>query len=86
MPTKNETTGMPDDFFWGQWLWDIFVGDYLKDGSEYEYRNVAKSSLDGDEDKHEVKFKDKLGWIEYTANVFYPRITKKYVRAVRVKD
>ena len=86
VPTKNETTGMPDDFFWGQWAWDTFVGDYLKDGSEYEYRNVAKSSLDGDEDKHEVKFKDKLGWIEYTANVFYPRITKKYVRAVRVKD
>lgn len=87
VPTRNETTGKPDD--WPSifdWAWDIFVGDYLQPNSEYGYLNVTKSVKNGDEEKKDETFHGILGIGTYTASLFYPRVTSKYVRAVRVND
>ena len=85
-PTSNETTGKPDNWIWGQLIWDIFVGDYTDEGSTYEYRNTAKSISNAQNDMKIIEFKDKLGWQTYTAKVYQERITPKFVRAVRIKD
>ena len=84
VPTESEVVGMPDDWRWGQFIWDIFVGDYTEAGSEYEYRNVAESRENGVDEKVEIKFKDIINWREYTAKVYPTRSTVKHVRAVRV--
>lgn len=86
VPTEDETTGMPEGWFWGQTIWDIFVGDYAERGSTYEFRNVAESAIDGTNDKVEIKFKDIFGLITYTAKTYPTRSTAKYVRAVRKKE
>ena len=85
-PTSNETTGKPDNWIWGQLIWDIFVGDYTDEESTYEYRNTAKSISNAQNDMKIIEFKDKLGWQTYTAKVYQERITPKFVRAVRIKD
>ena len=84
VPTESEVVGMPDNWFWGQLIWDIFVGDYTEAGSEYEYRNVAESGENGVSEKVEIKFKDIFNWREYTAEAYPTRSTVKHVRAVRV--
>lgn len=86
VPTENATTGMPDNFFWGEFIWNIFVGDYIERGSEYEFRNVAESAMDGQTDKFTIDFKDIFNWRTYTAEVYYQRATPKFVRAVREKE
>lgn len=86
VPTESEVVGMPDNWFWGQIIWDIFVGDYVEAGTEFEYRNVAEGGLNGKKEMIDVKFKDKLGALTYTAKVYPTRSTVKHVRAVRVKE
>lgn len=86
VPKESEVVGMPDDWGWGQLIWDIFVGDYTDAGSEYEYRNVAESGENGVDEKVEIKFKDIFNWLEYTAKAYPTRSTVKHVRAVRVKE
>ena len=86
VPTNDEVRGVPDGWFWGEWIWQIFVGDFTDPGSEHEYRNVAKSVKDGNLNFTIVKFKDKLGLRTYEASTFPTRTSIKHVRAVRVKD
>lgn len=83
VPTEDETTGVPEDWFWGEMIWNIFVGDYTERGSTYEFRNVAESAIDGINDKVEIEFKDIFGWQTYTAKTYPTRSTPKFVRAVR---
>lgn len=83
VPTEDETTGVPEGWFWGETIWNIFVGDYTERGSTYEFRNVAESAIDGINDKVEIEFKDIFGWRTYTAQTYPTRSTPKFVRAVR---
>lgn len=54
VPQEGEVTGMPSWWFFGDWIWDIFVGDFFEEGNEYEFRNVARAALQGVEDKEKV--------------------------------
>lgn len=86
VPLESETIGK--NTWWAQLLpdliWDIFVGDFVSAGNEYEYRNVAESAIDGRIEMNDVPFKDKWGLITYHAKTYYPRTQFKKVRAVRV--
>lgn len=88
VPLESETTGR--NTWWAQllpdFIWNIFVGDYVSAGSNYEYRNVAESVIKGETEMNDIAFKDKLGLITYHAKTYYPRTTIKNVRAVRVKE
>lgn len=81
VPEENEVTGKPSWWIFGDLIWDLFVGDFFGAGNEYEFRNVARSMVDGQEEKEELK---KTVIIEYTAYAFPTRKSFKYVRAVRV--
>lgn len=86
VPLESETTGR--NTWWAQllpdFIWNIFVGDYVSAGSDYEYRNVAESAIKGEIEMNDIAFKDKLGIITYHAKTYYPRTTVKKVRAVRL--
>lgn len=88
VPLESETTGK--NTWWAQllpdWIWNLFVGDYVSEGNNYEYRNVAESVIKGEIEMNDIAFKDKLGIITYHAKTYYPRTTIKSVRAVRVKE
>lgn len=88
VPLESETTGK--NTWWAQllpdWIWNLFVGDYVTEGNNYEYRNVAESVIKGEIEMNDIAFKDKLGIITYHAKTYYPRTTIKSVRAVRVKE
>ncbi|MBO8471068.1 MAG: DUF4906 domain-containing protein, partial [Bacteroidetes bacterium] len=84
VPTYDEVRGMPDNWIWGELIWQIFVGDFTEPGSEHEYRNVAKSVRNGYLNLIEVEFTDRLGWQTYTADTYPTRSTIKHVRAVRI--
>lgn len=88
VPLESETTGK--NTWWAQllpdWIWNLFVGDYVSEGNNYEYRNVAESVIKGEIEMNDIAFKDKLGIFTYHAKTYYPRTTIKSVRAVRVKE
>lgn len=88
VPLESETTGR--NTWWAQFLpdfiWNIFVGDFVSEGNDYEYRNVAESAIDGDIEMKDIPFKDKLGFLTYHAKTYYPRMTMKKVRALRIKE
>ena len=86
VPSEDEVRGR--NTWWAQllpdFIWNTFVGDYVEAGTEFEYRNVAEGGLNGKKEMIDVKFKDKLGILTYTAKVYPTRSTVKHVRAVRV--
>ena len=94
VPLENKVTGKPDRWVelennpligWAVKLaWDFFVGNYISEGNDYEYRNVAESAINGTNEKQEVYFSDRWSIVEYPAEVYYPRNTIKHVRAVRL--
>lgn len=82
VPQEGEVTGKPSWWFFGDWIWDIFVGDFFGAGNEFEFRNVARAAVQGVEDKEKVT---KTVWpITYEADAFPSRPTLMHVRAVRV--
>lgn len=96
VPLENQVTGKPD--WWVQLdkvpiigsiskiVWEFFVGNYISEGNNYEYRNVAESAINGETEKYKIDFSDRWEIFTYSAEVFYPRSTPKHIRAVRVKD
>ena len=87
VPTENDVNKRPGWYNWiTAWIWDIFVGDYFDEGSDYEYRNVAIAVVNGTNEMVTIQYSDIFDWRDYTANGYPPRSTVKHVRAVRVKE
>lgn len=91
LPNSNEVNTKPD---WYDWfpvithpLWDWISSDKIGEGSEFEYKNVAKSSNNGETEFQRV-FIQKLpiSQKDIYATYFYPRNNPKFVRAVRIKN
>lgn len=82
VPTDQEVNDRPNwaETWLGGIIWDWFVGNYFKPGSPNEYRNVAKSAINNTLDSETVQYSGR------EAKIYPQRTTKKYVRAVRVKD
>ncbi len=91
LPNSNEVNTKPD---WYDWfpvithpLWDWISSDKIGEGSEFEYKNVAKSSNNGEtEFQREFIQKLPISQKDIYATYFYPRNNPKFVRAVRIKD
>lgn len=88
VPTENDVNKRPGWYhpILTAWIWDIFVGDYFNEGSEYEYRNVAVGGVNGTNELVTIQYSDIFDWRDYTADGYPPRSTVKHVRAVRVKE
>lgn len=84
VPQENEVRGIPGWWIFGEFIWNLFVGDFFSEGNEYEFRNVARAAMDGAEQKTTLS---KYVWpITYTADACPSRATFKCVRAVRVME
>lgn len=94
VPLENKVTGKPDRWVEledipiigaiAKSVWEYFVGNYISEGNDYEFRNVAESAVNGTNEKEEVYFSDRWSIFDYPAEVFSPRYTIKHVRAVRL--
>lgn len=83
VPQENDVRGIPPWWIFGEWVWNIFVGDFFSVGNEYEFRNVARAAEDGAEQKETL---EKWVLIKYTADACPPRDMRKHVRAVRIME
>lgn len=82
--TVNEHPWWYDIPLIGPIAWEIFIGNYIGVGSDYEYRNVACSAIDGEIEQYSrLIYTGPLSGEEVYATMYYPRVTLKHIRCVR---